>query len=213
MSANFAELVNQGVSRQDCPVVNNDMTRQRRIVHKNRMVLNNTVVTDMHVAHDEVVVSHVSIASVLHGTSVNRHVLAYDVVVTNRDGRRLALILQVRCGLANGAKLEDVVPSTNLGRPLDHHMGFDNRPLANHNPRTDDTVGTHRHGGVQISLRVNNGGGMNHRLAVRAQDSGCSCRFTLDRCTNIKLPDASFLAHNRGLQSDSVTGNAGSLEP
>ena len=189
------------------------MTRQRRIVHKNRMVLHDTVVTDMHVAHDEVVVSHVSIASVLYGTAVNRDVLAYDVVVTNRDCRRLALILQVRCGLANGAKLEDVVPCTNLGRSLDHHMGLDNRPLANHNPRTDDTVGTHLHGGVQISFGVNNGGGMNHRLAVRTQDSGFSCRFTLDRCTNIKLPDTSFLAHNRGLQSDSVTGHAGSLEP
>ena len=93
MSANFAELVNQGVSRQDCPVVNNDMTRQCRIIHQNRMVLNNTIVTYVRVAHDEVVVSHVGIASVLHGTSVNRHVLAYDVAVTNRDGRRLALIL------------------------------------------------------------------------------------------------------------------------
>ena len=212
MSSNFAELVNQGVSRQDCPVVNNDVTRQRRIVNKNRVILNDTVVTNMHVAHDEVIVSHVGIASILHGTSVNRDVLTYDVIVTNRDCRRLALILQVRCGLANRAKLKDVIPSADLGGTLDHHMRLDNRPLPNRDTWTNNAVRTHRHGGVQVSRGVNNGVGMNHRLAVRAQNSGCCCRFTLYRCANIKLPDTSFLAHDRGLKGDSVTGNTGSLE-
>ena len=79
-----------------------------------------------------------------------------------------------------GGGVKYVVSSTDMCRTLDHHMGLNNGALTHHNSRTDDTVGTYCHRRVQIGIRVNDGGGMNHRLSVRTQNGGRRRRLALN---------------------------------
>ncbi|MNP13907.1 hypothetical protein D3C76_1062070 [compost metagenome] len=161
MRTNVAVLVDQGVARQDRPVPHVHMAGQRRVVDQDAMIANDTVVTDVRIGHDQVVVTDRGFRTVLHGATVNGHAFADHIVIADHQTRRFTLVLEVRGVFADRGKLVDAVVPADAGRALEHHMRADDRALpdldigAYDRPRADlDAIGQFGRG-IDDGPRIN----------------------------------------------------------
>ncbi|MCY1173607.1 hypothetical protein D9M73_137730 [compost metagenome] len=102
------------------------------------MVANDTVVTDVGVGHDQVVIAQGGFRTVLNGPTVNRHAFTDDVVVTDHQAGFLAFVFQIGRVLTYRRKLVDTVVLTDSGWPLENHMRPDHGPLADFHTCADD---------------------------------------------------------------------------
>src|SRR5471032_2613903 len=161
VGADMAVLVNQGEAGQDRPVFNVHMTRQRSVIDQDAVVANDTVVTNVRVSHDQVVVAKGGLRTILHGATMNRDAFTDDVVITNDQACLFTFVLQVRRVFADRRKLVNTVVLADSGGTFEDHMRPNDRALANFHTRTDnrpradlDTVG-------QNSRRVDDGSRVN----------------------------------------------------
>ncbi|MNI54337.1 hypothetical protein D3C73_1092290 [compost metagenome] len=148
MRADVAVLVHQGETGQDRPVTHMHMPGQRGVVHQDAMVADHTVMADVGIGHDQVVVTQRGFSAVLDRATVNGHTLANHVVITDHQARWLPFVLQVRGVFADRGKLVDAIVLADPGRPLEHHVRTNDGTLpdfdirANDRPRADlDTIG------------------------------------------------------------------------
>ena len=151
MRANLAELMHQRVAAEDGPVAHLDVARKRRVIHQDRVVADTGVMADVHIRHDEIVVANRRFRPVLHRATVNRHILANDVVVTNHQVGGLIAVFEIRGRLANRRELVDVVTRAYPRGTFDHHMRF---YLA---ARANLDAGTYQRPGANLNV-VGNGG-------------------------------------------------------
>ncbi|CAI8345985.1 MAG: Uncharacterised protein [Halieaceae bacterium] len=84
MRADLTKLMHQRVSRQNCPVIDDDVSSEGGVIHQNCVIFDPTVMSNMDVTHNEIVIANTGITTVLHGTPVDGYALANNVVITNR---------------------------------------------------------------------------------------------------------------------------------
>ena len=94
VAAHMQELVEQARCRDDGAVINDDLSGKFRGVADDAAVADDTVMTDMHVLHQQIAIANHGLA-LRCCAAADGDVLANGVVVTYLAGRHLALELQV----------------------------------------------------------------------------------------------------------------------
>ena len=132
-------------------------------IRKNRMARNLTVVRNMHVGHDPVVVPQSGYADVLHGSTIDRNELAYRVAVTDFKRGVFAAILLILWWPSHGCVMMDRVLATNTRAALEHDVGSDPRAFANLDLRSNDAEWSDRDPRRELCARVDDCPRIDHR--------------------------------------------------
>ena len=88
------------------------------------MVIDNTVMGNMYVCHDQVVISYPGYSSPTNSSTIYCTTFTKCIVITYLQQSRLPMIFQVLWILTNRGKLKKVVVLTYGRRALDDHMGL-----------------------------------------------------------------------------------------
>ncbi len=163
MGTDFHELVNAGQATDGHPIGKVHMPTQGGVVRQGRVVVDLTVVGNMAVGHDPVLVSDArDTAGGLHA-QVDGAELADGIAGTNDQFRGLTRVLLVLRHGANRVELEYGVVAPDRGAALNHAMGTDAGALCNANLGPDDGVRPHDDGVVQDGTGIHQRSGMNGR--------------------------------------------------
>src|SRR5690606_3557461 len=95
-----------------------------------------TIVRDMPVSHDPVVIAYPGDAGILRGAAVERAKLANGVVIANFQLRGFSAVFLVLRHFADGTELVNRVALAYPGVFTDHHMRADPRAGADFNTGT-----------------------------------------------------------------------------
>src|SRR5512134_171407 len=133
---------------------------ERRAVGEYRVTAHLTVVCEVYVRHEPVVVADPRHTDVLRRPAVEGAEFADGVVVADLEPRGLPPVLLVLGHLANGRELEDAVAPPDPGVPGDHGVGADRTSRADLDIRPDDGVGADFDVRRDPRAGVNNGSGV-----------------------------------------------------
>src|SRR3989344_1271599 len=142
IGADTAILMRHGEAAQDGVVAARDVARKTRTVGENGVVADLTVVRQMAIRHDEVVVAQARDTAARHRTAVEGAVLANDIAITDVEARGFALITQMLWCVAQRGELINAVVAPNARRSGNDNMGADPRALADLNLCADNAVST-----------------------------------------------------------------------
>ena len=140
MRADFAELMDCGKAADDYPVADMNMTTQRRVIGKNRVISDLAVVRQVNVCKDPVIVAEPSNTGILRGTQIEGAEFANQVSVTDFQPGLLSAIFFVLGGSADRRKRREGIVTTNCRMPVDHHMWSDLGSSADLYVRPDNRV-------------------------------------------------------------------------
>jgi len=85
------------------------MPCQGGVVDKDTVVANHTVMTHVHIGHQQIIVADSGFATILHGAAVDGHTFANSVVVTDHQARGFPPVLEIRGIFTDAGKLENPV--------------------------------------------------------------------------------------------------------
>lgn len=156
VGAHPAELVHFRESTQDGVSSDLHMAAQGRGIGHNDMVLQQTIVGDMNIGHQQIVIADPCHTLVLHGSAMQGGEFTDNVAIADLQDGRLAGIFHVLGILPNRGELVDPVVPANLGRPLDHHMGADFGTCCNLDPGANDGEGTNSDPFIELGIRIDN---------------------------------------------------------
>ncbi len=178
MGADVAILMHQGETGQDRPIVNVHVASQCRVVDQDAMVADHTVMADVRIGHDQVVVTQGGFGTILHSATVNGHAFTDDVVITDYQACFFTLVLHVRGVFAYRGKLVDAIVFANAGRTFEDHVWPDDSPLADFNtcaddrPRADLNVGGQNGRRIDDCARVNQTHSLRSAQMISAEHTG-----------------------------------------
>ena len=159
--SDIAELVDQGITRQDGPVADRDVTRQGSIVGHDDVVAQVAVVGDVHAGHDPVVVADDRLAAALRRAAAEGAQFADGVVVADHQFGILTGIFFVLRFLPDRGELVDPVVPADGGAARDHDVRTDPAAGPDGDVGTDDAEWPDLHvipqpgSGIDQSLLVN----------------------------------------------------------
>lgn len=139
----------------NAPVTHLDLAGQRNAVGDDAVVAHHVVVGDVHVGHDEVVVTHDGLAA-RGGAAADGHILADVVVVADFGGRDLSGELQVLRQAGNRSGRMDFAPLADAGAVVNHGAGAnpavvaDDHVAGNAGKGLDGDVGTEFRVGMYV---------------------------------------------------------------
>lgn len=137
-----AKLVNTTKASADHPIPDVNVAGQRCVVGQNGLIADYTVMRDMTIGHDPVVVTECCFAGILRRASANRAKLSNRVPVAYDKARRFARVLLVLGVVPDGRELIDVIVFANCRRTMDDHVTIDFRAAADFNSIADHRVRT-----------------------------------------------------------------------
>src|SRR5207244_9810083 len=169
-----------------------DVTGERRDIGKDRVVADLTVVRDMHVGHDPVVVADARDARVLHGAAAESATFADGVAVADLERGRLPTVFLVLGRSAERTESENSILSSYARSPLDHHVRPDRGPLPYLDVHADDRIRSHRYSRGELRAGMNDGRRVNHigRSVHRIFASAASASPTRASAPNFHRPRA-----------------------
>src|SRR3990167_1130520 len=132
------------------------------------MVADHTVMANMGIGHDQIMVAKGGFAAILHGAAMDGDTLADHVVVANDQTSRLALILEIGGVFTHRGELIDAVVFTDPGRPLEDHMGADHCTLTNFYIGPDYRPGANDDVVSQLGTGINDGARVNQTHSLRS---------------------------------------------
>ena len=154
----FHELINDRESSQNDPVPYLYMTGQLRVICKNGVVAHDTVMGQVHIRHQPIVIPHSRDASASGGSYVECRKLANSIAIANNQLTRLTRILFVLRNSTQGAELKYPVIPSNGGVALHHTVRSNGRARTDADMGTNERVSPNRNTTVEFSGRVNNSG-------------------------------------------------------
>src|SRR5690606_18366399 len=169
MGTNVHELVDGGLTADDGPVMNVNVSGKLYIVGNDGVRADLAVVRDMHVGHDPVVVTQAGHPDILDGARVYRHVLTEHIAVADFQSRGFTAVLLVLRHAPYGTK------------PVEHVVGSDPGVAVDDAMRTN--LGARPNGDIGADQAI--GADFNVISEHRAwRDYGCG----VDACRHISLP-------------------------
>src|SRR5690606_15292865 len=181
------ELVHAGETAKDDAIADMHMTGDRGVVGEDAVIANDAIVGNMHIGHEKIIAADARQAVVLHGATMQGGTFANDIVVTNFQPRRLALVLLVLALLAHRGKLENTVALADTRRTTHYHVRTDHGAGTDFHIRADNGKRADFHISGQLGFRVNNRARMYHRLCTLYQAS-CCCSATIKSAEATNLP-------------------------
>src|SRR5207253_1076854 len=130
VGADATELMYPDESSQHRMIADDDVAGELRVVRKRGVVADDAIVRDMAIRQHPVAVADRRRPTVEHGSGVNGHELADDVVVADLGRGRFAAVLAVLRNLADRRKLEDAIAAADARAAGNHDVARDRRPGA-----------------------------------------------------------------------------------
>jgi hypothetical protein len=125
MSADAAKLMDTGIAAKYGPIINMDVTCKLRVVGEGRAISNLTIVRNMHIRHDPVVVAQAGNAYILRSSQIEGTEFANCVSIPYLKARRLAGVFLVLWYFANGTELKNTVVAPDPGMSGNDDMRTD----------------------------------------------------------------------------------------
>jgi hypothetical protein len=141
------------------------MTGERRIVSEGGVVTYDTIMGDMDIGHDPVIVTETGNPPSLHGASINGTVLTNGIAIPYLEAGLCAftLIFLILRIIADRTKLIDLILPANSGRATDHHLGTDPGALPDLDIRSNERPRTYTDPSADRGLWMNNSAWVNQR--------------------------------------------------
>src|SRR5471030_607428 len=98
------------------------MPGQRRIVTDLSSIADLTIMSDVHIAQQSVVITDHRTAAALRRPSVNSSISADLIVITDHHRGGLADIFQILINFTDGRTLSNAIIAANAGMAVDHAM-------------------------------------------------------------------------------------------
>ena len=143
MGANPHKLVYYRKPTQNHPIAHMHMAGKLRVICKDGVATDLTVVCQVHVGHDPVVITQSGDTQVTRGADVEGTKFSNGVARTDYQLTGLTLVLLILRNRTQGIELKDAVIFANCGVPLDHAMRANSRTRSNLDVRTNDRIGPH----------------------------------------------------------------------
>ena len=144
MLANTAKLVDQGKSTEDCEVSYINMSREARTIGKYNVIPEDTVVGNMRVRHNKIIVANPGEFEMARGPPVYRAIFPYGIAITYFQPRGFASIALMLGCFSDGTKLENPVGFSYGCIAPYNNMGTDPGTCANNNITFDDGKWSYR---------------------------------------------------------------------
>ena len=122
-----------------------DMTSQLRTVGKNRMASDLTIVSQMHIRHDPVVIPQTGDTFVLNGSQIECAEFPNGIAITDFQFCQFSSIFFILRYPPQRSKLENVIVLTNRRVSFDNDMRPDPCPCPDSDIRADNRIGTDFH--------------------------------------------------------------------
>ena len=120
--SNSTKLVYQSISGEDYVVADMTMPRQASAVREDNIRTKVTIMGNMTIGHDEIIVGNAGYAFILNCAAINRDVFAEDIVITDANFSRVSLVGNRLRRCPYGSKWEEMIILTNCGVSIDYHV-------------------------------------------------------------------------------------------
>jgi len=135
--------MDDGVSRDDRPIVNVDVAPQKNAVNEYNVVVETAIVGHMAVGHQQVVVPDARHMFFLFRPTVDGHPLAKGVSVTDFDARGRTCVAVVLGFGPDDAIRKETVVDPDRGMPRQDDMAVEPASIADLHMRTNHAKGPH----------------------------------------------------------------------
>ena len=163
--SNAHELVDKRVPRKEGAVGNLHVSADECAVCKNVMVANETVVTDMAVGHKKIVAAYDGVFVRLIGV-MDGDVFPKNVVITNSQACRFAVVFDILRGVADDRTSVELVALANGGLPGEMDMGGEGAVGTQRDSSVDDCVWPDYGSLMYVGSGVNDGGWVNVQFPI-----------------------------------------------
>src|SRR5258708_2944468 len=215
------KLMHRGECSNHRPLTHADVPGKRGGVDQHRVVAHGAVVAYMRVCQHEYVAAQRGESAALRGPTIDRHILAKNIVVANLYSGRLSGIGRVLRLRADAAKREEAVVRANLSRTMDYYMRHQLAVLAQFHAFAENAVRANRAGRRHFYAGSDNCGGMNHSLGsdpgvfffnavhYNATDSGFGHELAVDKYFARHASGNALPHQHLDLDTKLVAGNHG----
>ena len=173
------KLVRGGRAAQKRPVAQLRMAGELAIVGKYGVIANHAVVREVDIGHDPVVVADAGDGTATGRADIEGAKLADGVVVAHDELAGFPRVLFILRNRADRVELKNAVVLAYAGVALNHAMRAHAAACAYAHMRADDAIGADADTAVELSLGVDEGGGVNQahggtlkKIAFQAGFSG-----------------------------------------
>ncbi len=123
MFANVAKLVDTREATQNDMIIDDDVTCESRIVGEYRMITDQTIMSNMNICHDPVIITKAGNASPWSCTTINGAKLPDDIIVSYFEcGFVFALVFFILGIIADRTKLKNFVIFPDFCLPIYNDM-------------------------------------------------------------------------------------------
>ena len=162
MRAHVTELVHTGESGTNHLVGQVHVPGQRGVVRQDRLVADNTVVRDMDIRHEQVVIADNGVSGILDRAATDSTEFTKRIALANRQARRLIRVFQILRIVTDRRELVDVIVLADFRGPVDNDVTVDYGASVDFHTIRDDSVRTDLNTFCDDGTVRNNGGGMDH---------------------------------------------------
>ena len=138
-------------------ISNRDMAGKRGRVRNHGVMADMTVMRDVHIGHQKVMIPDGGHTSTRLCPGVQRDVFSKNIMVTDLQPRGFTFKLEILRSLTNRAEGEKMAAGPNRGSPIEHDMRVNTRLRADGHVRADNGVGTNRDPLAEPGPRMHNG--------------------------------------------------------
>jgi hypothetical protein len=142
MRANSAELVYTGKATQNRVIVYANMAGQGGVIGENRVVADDTIMRDMHISHDPIIVADTGNPGILNRAGVKRAKFANDIVIANVQSGWFTGIFFVLRLFAERNKLKNPIAKADARMTGDDGMRANLCAGPNFDVLANDGIGT-----------------------------------------------------------------------
>src|SRR4030042_1503241 len=174
MSTNPAELMDRNQSANNRMIFDENVSSQGCHIGHDHIIPNLTVVGDMGVGHDKILISKNGFSAPFDRSSMEGDILPYDIMIPNLQEGGLSPVSKGLGRFSDGAKLIDLTFLSNLSPLPDDHMGSDPRPLTNGNTLFNHRVRTDFNSLTDFCFRIHDRSGMDHFFSPNMAKSSAS---------------------------------------
>jgi hypothetical protein len=155
------ELMDEAIAGNERAISDAHMAPQKRAVGQDDRISQSRVVAHVTVRHKKIIgTNHRVFAQAVR--AMHRYVFAKSIAIANPQLRRFARILQILRRIPDDAAGVKLVPGSDGGVTGQMDVRTDPTISSDHDAFVDDGVGAYLDGWVELSGRMNDGGGMNH---------------------------------------------------
>ena len=136
-ASDLGELVNRGHAAHRHPIANLDVTAERRAIRHHNLIAQLTIVRDMRIRHQQIVVADARHALIVRRAAIHCDGFTKHIAVADLEAGRLAVVFLVLRRIPQRGKLEYLVVGADARRAVDHGVRANPGSGANHDIGAD----------------------------------------------------------------------------